>query len=154
MKITILDKAPEEEDEIIVKCAQLDESVMNLINMINASGSKSTINSDHTRMKFYKDSAIVFADLKDILYFESVDDRVFVYTDKDVCESKSKLYMLESELSSEDFIRANKALLVNLNKIERLSPAFGGRFEAVLANGYKVIFSRAYVAGLKEKLGL
>ena len=60
--------------------------------------------------------------------------------------------MLEEELASEDFIRANKALLVNLNKIESLSPAFGGRFEAVLKNGYKVIFSRSYVNGLKEKL--
>lgn len=153
MKITILDKAPEEDDEIIIKCSQMDENVLNLINVINASSdAKLSTNSGHSRMKFFKDSAIVFVDLKDILYFESVDDRVFVYTDKDVCESKSKLYMLEEELASEDFIRANKALLVNLNKIESLSPAFGGRFEAVLKNGYKVIFSRSYVNGLKEKL--
>jgi len=155
MKITILEKKPEEEDEIIIKCTQMDENVLNLINMINASSaSKTSSITGNSRMKFFKDSVIVFVDLKDILYFESVDDRVFVYTDKDVCESKSKLYMLETELASEDFIRANKALLVNLNKIESLSPAFGGRFEAVLTNGYKVIFSRAYVNGLKEKLGL
>lgn len=153
MKITILDKQPEEEDEIIIKCAQMDENILNLINTINASTAKTSI-TGNSRMKFYKDSAIVFVDLKDILYFESVDDRVFVYTDNDVCESKSKLYMLETQLASEDFIRANKALLVNLNKIDSLSPAFGGRFEAVLKNGYKVIFSRAYVNGLKEKLGL
>lgn len=155
MKITIVDKNPEEEDEIILKCSQIDENILNLINTINAASGKTNVqNPDYSRMKFYKDSAIVFVDLKDILYFESVDDRVFVYTDKDVCESKSKLYMLENELASKDFIRANKALLVNLDKIESLSPAFGGRFEAVLKNGYKVIFSRAYVSGLKEKLGL
>ena len=52
------------------------------------------------------------------------------------------------------FFRANKAVIVNLNKIKSLSPAFGGRFEAVLKNGYKVIISRSYVPKLKELLGL
>jgi len=40
------------------------------------------------------------------------------------------------------------------NKVKSLSPAFGGRFEAVLDNGEKTIISRQYVPVLKERLGL
>ena len=44
--------------------------------------------------------------------------------------------------------------ILNLNKVKSLSPAFGGRFEAVLDNGEKTIISRQYVPVLKERLGL
>ena len=105
-------------------------------------------------MSLYKDSKIVLLDQKEILYFESVDDKVFAYTKDEVYETKSKLYMLEEELPADVFFRASKAVIVNIDKIDSLSPAFGGRFEAVLENGYKVIISRNYVNTLKEMLGL
>lgn len=145
MKITILEKQPDEEDEIIVKCDYLDENITKLLNQFKTGKSK---------LSFYRDSQIILMNPEEILYFESVDDKVFAYTKDDVYESRLKLYMLEEELPHNDFFRANKAVIVNLNKIQSLSPAFGGRFEAVLRNGYKVIISRNYVADLKKLLGL
>ncbi|MBP5452626.1 MAG: LytTR family transcriptional regulator DNA-binding domain-containing protein [Treponema sp.] len=145
MKITILEPSPEEEDEIIVKCRYLDNDITLLLNQLKNGSSK---------MNFLKDSKIVLIEKKDILFFESVDDKVFAYTAEDVYETKFKLYELEEILSSKTFFRANKAVIVNLNKIKSLSPAFGGRFEAVLKNDYKVIISRSYVPKLKELLGL
>lgn len=146
MKITILEKEPGEEDEVIVKCDYLDENVTRLLNQFKT-GSK-------TKMNFYKDSKIVLVDQNEILYFESVDDKVFAYTKDEVFETKSKLYMLEEELPVNTFFRASKAVIVNVDKIDSLAPAFGGRFEAVLQNGYKVIISRNYLNTLKELLGL
>lgn len=145
MKITILEKQPDEEDEIIVKCDYLDESITKLLNQFKAG---------KTKMNFYKDSKIVLLEQDEILYFESVDDIVFAYTKNDVFETKSKLYQLEEELPGNTFFRASKAVILNIDKIDSLSPAFGGRFEAVLENGYKVIISRNYVNTLKELLGL
>lgn len=145
MKITILEKQPGEEDEIIVKCDYIDEEITKLLNRFKTGRSKLT---------FYKNSQIILLAPAQILYFESVDDKVFAYTTDAVYESKLKLYMLEEELPACDFFRASKAVIVNLSKIESLSPAFGGRFEAVLKNDYKVIISRSYVSVLKEKLGL
>ena len=145
MKVTILEKQADEEDELIVKCDYLDESLTKLINQFKSGKGK---------MNFYKDSKIVFVEPEEILYFESVDDKVFAYTLEDVFETKLKLYELEQILPAKNFFRANKAVIVNLNKIKSLSPAFGGRFEAVLKNGYKVIISRSYVPKLKELLGL
>lgn len=145
MKITILEKAADEEDEIIIKCDYLDEGLTKLINQFKGGKGK---------MNFYKDSKIVFVEPDEILYFESVDDTVFAYTKDCVYETKSKLYQLEEELTSSTFFRANKAVIVNVDKINSLAPLFGGRFEAVLENGYKVVISRNYLSTLKEILGL
>ena len=53
-----------------------------------------------------------------------------------------------------DFFRASKSIILNLTKIKHLSPAFNGRFEALLDNDEKVIISRQFVPELKRKLGL
>ena len=145
MKISILDKEAGEEDEIIIKCSSLDDDIRLLIEKLK---------NKKERIKFQKDSSIVFADLSDIYYFESVDDKVFAYTKDNVLETKLKLYQLEESYLPQDFLRVNKALIMNLSKVESLAPAFGGRFEAVLKSGYKVIISRNYVAELKKRLGL
>lgn len=145
MKITILDKEnPAEEDEIIVKCDSLDESIIRLLNALKHGKDK---------LSLHKDSNIVLVDYSEILYFESVDDRVFAYTKDQVYESKQKLYQLEEELPS-NFLRASKAVIVNVNKIENLAPDFSGRIEATLCNNCKVIFSRMYVSVLKQHIGL
>ena len=147
MKITILDKEPDQEDEIIVKCAYLDDSLHALLNHFKLNGAKQ-------KLALYNDSKIVLLEPSDILYFESVDDKVFAYTKDNVFESKSKLYALEEELSKTDFFRASKAQIVNVNKIKSIAPAFNGRFEALLENDYKIIISRNYVPELKKLLGL
>lgn len=145
IKITIVDPAPDEEDEIIVKCRYIDNDITLLLNQLKNGSSK---------MNFLKNNKIVFVEKKDILFFESVEDKVFAYTLDSVYETNLKLYELEQILYSKSFFRANKAVLVNLSKIKSLSPAFSGRFEAVLLNDYKVIISRNYVPKLKELLEL
>ena len=89
-----------------------------------------------------------------VYYFEAVDNRVFAYLEKEVYETKLKLYELEERLAGTDFFRASKSTVINLAKVESLSPAFNGRFEAAMKNGEKLIVSRQYVPVLKEKLGL
>ena len=71
MKITILEKRPDEEDEIIVKCDYLDENITKLLNQLKTGKSK---------LSFYKDSQIILLNPEEILFFESVDDKVFAYT--------------------------------------------------------------------------
>ena len=91
---------------------------------------------------------------EEVFYFESGEQKVFAYCQREVYQVKSKLYELLEELPGRDFIRVSKSSILNLNQIERLAPAFGGRYEALLKNGEKVIISRQYVGSLKEKLGV
>ena len=123
MKVTILEPKPDEEDEIIIKCANLDENLLELIRDLKQGSSK---------LNVYRNSEIFRIEPEQVYYFESVDQKVFAYCRTDVFEIKSKLYELEEELPKQDFIRAAKSIILNLNKIKSLTPAFGGRFEALL----------------------
>lgn len=101
-----------------------------------------------------KDGKMTLIDPKDIYYFESVDNKTFIYCMKEVYESKLKLYEIDSQFKNSSFFRASKSTILNLSKIKNISPAFNGRFEAVLKNNEKVIISRQFVPELKRKLGL
>lgn len=145
MKITILDTAPGEEEEIIMKCNQMDDKLMQLVNQFKRGSDK---------LNVYRDGNIHLIEPQEIYYFETVDQRVYAYCASEVYEIRSPIYELEEALAAKDFFRASKSVLLNLNVIRSLSPAFGGRFEAVLKNDEHVIISRQYVSILKEKLGL
>ncbi len=145
MKITIETPRQGEEDEIIIRCASLDEEMMQLIYKLRMRREK---------LPVFCESGIQMLPLKEIYYFESVDNRVFAYCKKEVYEVHKKLYELEQDYENQDFLRVSKSTIVHLPKISHLSPLFNGRFEAKLKNGEKVIISRQYVAMMKKKLGI
>ena len=145
MKISIQDVPEGEEEEIIIRCRGMDEQLMKLVYALKAGREKLTVSREGRLFRILPSS---------VYYFEAVDNRVFAYLEKDVYETKLKLYELESRLSGTDFFRASKSTVINLAKMESLSPAFNGRFEASMKNGEKLIISRQYVPLLKEKLGI
>lgn len=145
MKITIMDCMDGEEDEIIIKCRQMDEQLMKMIRAVKAGREK---------LVATKDGKIMQIPPNDIYYFEAVDNRVFLYLEKDVFETKYKLYELEERFRSADFLRISKSAILNLAKVKSFAPVLGGRFEANMKNGEKLVISRQYVPTLKEKLGL
>lgn len=145
MKITILPPEPGQEDEIIIRCAQLDDSLMDLIRALKA---------EKTKLTAYSDAGITMLSPKEIYYFESVDDKVFAYCEKQVYQIRKKLYELETDFAGTDFLRISKSTIVDLSKIAHLSSAFNGRLEAKLKNGEKLIISRQYVGALRKKLGI
>lgn len=145
MKITILTPEAGQEDEVIIRCAALDDRVMELIRALR---------NEQNKLTAYTENGIELLDMKYVYYFESVDNKVFAYCEKQVYEIRKKLYELESELEGTDFLRISKSAIVDLSKIQRLSAAFNGRLEARLKNGEAIMISRQYVPALKKKLGL
>lgn len=145
MKITIIEPPEGEEDEIIIRCRHIDKRLLKLIYAVKAGQEKITALQNGNYFQIAPE---------EIYYFEAVDNKVFLYLEKEVYETKLKLYELEDIFRETDFFRASKSCIVNLAKVRSLSPAFNGRFEALMKNGEKVIISRQYVPVLKEKLGL
>jgi DNA-binding LytR/AlgR family response regulator len=145
MKITIEDLPDGGEDEIIIRCKQVDEHLLKLVYALKAGQEKLTVT---------RGTDILQVMPKEVFYFEAVDNKVFLYLEKDVYETKQKLYELEERFRGTDFVRVSKSVILNLSKVKSLSPAFNGRFEATMKNCEKLIVSRAYVPVLKEKLGL
>jgi DNA-binding LytR/AlgR family response regulator len=145
MRITIIEPEDGEEDEIMIRCRHLDKRLLKLIYAIKAGEEKITVLHDGNYFQVAPE---------EIYYFEAVDNKVFLYLEKEVYETKRKLYELEQIFQGTDFFRASKSCIVNLAKVKSLSPAFNGRFEAFMRNGERVMISRQYVSALKEKLGL
>lgn len=145
MKITIEDLSPDAEEEIVIRCRELDDELMKLIYALK---------SGRTRLTAYGDDGIVQLDPKEIYYFEAVDNKVFACCEKSVFEIRLKLYELEKMYEHSDFIRISKSMIADVSKISRIIPSFNSRMEAVMKNGEKVIISRQYVSELKKKLDL
>jgi DNA-binding LytR/AlgR family response regulator len=90
--------------------------------------------------------------LSDLYYIEAVDEKTFLYLEKDCYESKRRLYEFEELLSDRSFARISKSVIVNMMKITAIKPALNSRFMCQLKNGEKIIISRKYVPDIKEKL--
>ena len=90
--------------------------------------------------------------VSDVYYIEGVDNRVFIYREKQVFETHRKLYELEEALKEKHFLRVSKSVLLNLMKIKSIKPSLNSRFTAVLQNGEQIIVSRKYVPELKKAL--
>ncbi len=145
MKIIIEETNPGEEDQIIIRCRELNESILKII---------SELKMGQKKLAGCKDGNITMIDLASIYYFEGVDNKVFMYCKQNIYETKFKLYEIEEEYKNTNFFRASKSVILNVMKIKSISPAYSGRFEALLFNGEKVAISRQYVPELKKKLGL
>ncbi|KGE16368.1 LytTR family DNA-binding domain-containing protein [Paenibacillus wynnii] len=145
MKITIENIPVGSEPEIIIRCNEPDDSLLQLIY---------SLTSTHRKLIGFTDLQTHIINPKDVFYFESVDHKVFIYCQEKVYESRLKLYEIELDYENWDFFRASKSTVLNIGKIKSISPILYGRFEALLQNGEKVFISRQYVPVLKKKLGL
>ena len=92
--------------------------------------------------------------LQEILYFESVDNKTFLYTQKQVLEIPQRLYELEDSLKDRGFFRCSKSVIVNLNQIQSLQPEINRTILAYMNGGDRITISRRYVKALLEILSL
>ena len=90
--------------------------------------------------------------LSDVYYAEAVDNRLYIYTEKNVYELKLKLYTFEENYCSGEFFRCSRTAVVNLMRVSYLRPGLNGRLSARLTNGEDIIISRKYVNALKARL--
>ena len=131
--------------EVIIKCPKATDEIQKMASLLQGYGQK---------MPGTKDGQTFLVDRHDILYFESVDKRCFIYTTADVYETALKLYEIEEWLTTGIFFRSSKSQVINIKKIKSLCPEFGGRLEVVMENGEILMVSRQYAKILKERLGL
>jgi len=87
-----------------------------------------------------------------ILYFESVDEKVFAYTMQKEYRMDQTLSELEELLEAKGFFRCSKAFILNIHQIASLQSEIGSRIDAKLKNGEHLIISRHYVKAFREIL--
>lgn len=142
INIKIIESEEYEDIQIIIKCSKVDEQIKSIVEKIEQS--KMTLSGE-------KEGRIYALDTDSVYYIESVDNKTFIYTEKEVFENNLKLYELVEHLKDTSFIRVSKHLIVNIDYIQSVRARINGKFEASLANGELVIVNRHYVKAFKEK---
>jgi len=145
LKLIIDQSLEHKEVEITIHCGLIDPALARLIEQIRLYSFSVTGR---------KGSSSYIIRLEDIFYFESMDEKTFIYCDRDVFEGDLKLYQLEQQLAETDFVRISKSCILNIMKLESVCALMNGKMEAKLSNHEKVIISRHYVQTVKEKLNL
>lgn len=131
--------------QVVIRCPEENTKIHRL---------KAHIALFDSRLQAKGNGSTCFVNAGDVLYFESVDDRTFLYTADAVLEIMQRLYALEDMLSKQDFLRISKSQIVNIQKIRTLHPELNRTITATLCNGEKLTISRKYVPHLKQLLSL
>jgi len=131
-----------DEAEIKITCGIMDERLSRLIEQIKLYTFSITAE---------KDGINIPVPLENIFYFESVDNKTFLYLNKDIYRCDKKLYELEDMLKNTAFVRISKSCILNTSFVSTVRAQFSGRLEATLKNGEKLIVSKHYIKDFRDK---
>ena len=123
MKLFIEQNDGDMETEIHIRCGMIDAGLQHIIDEIQTLMFSLPVS---------KDGAVSRLSPGEIFYFESVDERTFVYSQTEVYTCEYRLYELEEKIRKCGFARISKSVIVNIRKIQQIRPQLNGRFEAVL----------------------
>ena len=144
MRVSIKNISDRADAQVVIECVEITKDIKDIQAYVMTKGTTLTGERDGRTYKF---------ELENVYYFEAVDERVFAYTNDKVYEMKIRLYELESAYAANYFIRCSKSFIINLMKLDSISPALNGRFTAHMKNNEKIIVSRQYVPAMKKAVG-
>ena len=142
MKLIVEQSLDCTETEIHIRCGLMDERLKHLIEQVRLFSFS---------VMAEKDGASVPVVLEDIYYFDSVDNKTFLYVEKDVYRCDKKLYELESLLTGTSFVRISKNCIVNTAVVTSVRAQLSGRLEEKKKNNEKVLVSKHYIKDFREK---
>ena len=145
LKVTIIEDPNIKETEISIVCAKMTYELNDIVARISAA---------ELTVPGIKNEETFLIPIKEVFYFESVDGKIFFYTENEFYESEAKLYKIEEALKNLRFSRISKTVIANLDKMLSIKKAENSRLVATLVNQEKLIVSRQYVSEIKRKLGV
>ena len=135
-----------EEEEVIIRCKELNSKIADLQNVIAGAAGQ------ERKISFEKEGKEYYIPVEDILFFETEDKRVYVHTTDDVYMSKYKLYELE-EILPYNFLRVSKSTVLNTKQIYSISWNITSSSVVEFLHTHKKVYvSRTYYKVLKERL--
>lgn len=144
MKIT-LEPANLQETEVIIKGDVSSAEVAALLQMLGKKNSGKLI--------LFKEDEQFVVDTAEIVFAETFDSKVSVYTQNDVFEAKQKLYELMETLKAFSFAQINKSTIVNIDSVKSIQAEFSGNYCIKLKNRKEVLtVSRNYFKKFKESI--
>lgn len=145
MKVRIEIDRTIDEDELIIRCGELNGNIRKIQQYVLDMSKQSNIS-------FYKDNVEYFLRLGSVLFFETSDKGVNAHTADNVFQTKQKLYELEEILPS-DFVRVSKSTILNITHIFSIQKSITSASTVEFNNTHKQVYvSRSYYKLLKQRL--
>ncbi len=142
MKIKVETNPTINETEVHIICEEVTNNVEKIISVLNAMNQKLIVK---------KKGETVLLEYNSVLYLDTVDKKIFVYTKDDIYETVMRLYEVEER---EEFLRISKSCVINLMEVQSLKSEFDRKIRVTMSNQEELIASRQYAAELKKRLGV
>ena len=144
MKIT-LEPAELREPEVIIRGDVTSPEVASILQVLNKKNSG--------KLMLYKDEEQYIIDVGEVVFLETNDNKVWVYTEEEIYEAKMKLYELKEMLAAHPFAQISKGAIVNINCVKSIQAEFSGNYLIKLRNRKeKLIISRKYFKEFKSQI--
>lgn len=138
---------PSSDEEIVIKCRELTHDVLALKSEIE-SGAR----AGGEDISLTLGGREYFVSLKDVLFFESSDDRTAAHTGDHMYYTGRRLFELTGTLPGY-FMRVSKSCIVNLKLISSIHRDVAGVCEVCFSGSQKKIYvSRMYYKAFRERL--
>ena len=146
MKIRIEVDKEIQEDEVIIRCKQLNDAVSNIQKALT------DILSKKAQIIFYKNNSEYYIPLSEILFFETEESSISAHTIDNIYQVKYKLYELEDILPN-NFMRVSKSTILNIDYIYSITKNLTSSSIVEFQNTHKKVYvSRHYYKLFKFKL--
>lgn len=146
MKIKIEIDEKLEEEEILIRCPILNETISRMYQEI------AEFEKTYKNLILYKGSTQYYVPLHKILFFETSESCISAHTTDDIYQIKLKLYELEESLPG-NFMRVSKSTILNVSHIHSITRNLTASSAVQLQNSHKQVYvSRYYYKALKYRL--
>ncbi len=142
MKIDIK-QITEGEDSVTVRYKELTPPINRIIGILRG---------ERGKLWGKKDNKSICIAYEDLLYLETVDDKVFAYTVEDVFKLDGSLNSFLLAADNEIFFRCSKSMVINVNRVNSLKSLSSNRIDAVMEGGEHIIISRRYASEFRKLL--
>ena len=146
MKIRIEIDEAQQEEEVIIRCREVNEEVFQLQNTLRKA------EKEFGSILLYRDKTEYYYPVRQIYFFETEGDAVYAHTEKESFLTEMKLYELMDFLP-DSFVRISKSTIVNARYIYSITRNVTASSEVKLMDTHKQVYvSRNYYKELREKL--
>lgn len=146
MKITVEIDENYIEDEVVIRCREVNDMVNRIHKAV------SDITKKETKLSLIKENKEFYISIEDILFFESDDSIICAHTVSDIYMTKYKLYELEQILPWY-FSRISKSAILNVKKVYSITKNITASSVIEFKETPKQVYvSRAYYKPLMSKM--
>ncbi|WP_419742618.1 LytTR family DNA-binding domain-containing protein [Paraclostridium dentum] len=144
MKIDIDIDKRYEEIQVILRSNEMNDEAIEILEKLKTTKNKYILGKS--------DKKVYILDIKDIYFFYSENQKVFVETEDFRYEVDERLYEIEENFKNTSFIRVSKFSIVNLKKVKNIDMSFSGNLTINFIDGKKESISRRYISKIKDYL--